>query len=555
MFEFLEYLANGCSFFEIMGEFTERLPLRPRTTNLPPVMEKGLVGFPQGPQAEPPRDLATALRSYVTQSNFAVIEGEGELRRILDEPLEKWRFFLHPQQRRLALRDYSGPSRVLGGAGTGKTVVALHRAKWLASKCAGQERILFTTFTKNLATDIKHKLKKICTHEEYAHIDVYNLDLWINEFMESQKYDFKIAYGEEISKLWDEAIALNPNADDYGKTFYREEWAQIVIPQEAFSLDEYHNASRAGRGTGLNPKEKENIWGVFKTLINLMDENKLRDINMATYECRKIIENMNSSPLYSSVIVDEGEDFNENDYKLIRKIAGNEHLNDLFIVGDAHQRIYNQKTVLSRCGINLAGRGGYLRLNYRTTEEIRKRTVNILKDEPIDDLNGGRDKEKQCQSLTHGKPPVIKLFNDFDQELAFIVGEIKNLPLAGDDLRNVCLVARTDDLLENYKTELMKRGFPVHHIQLEGSDDQTKKGIRLTTMHGVKGLEFPYLFMAAVNDGIIPPAKPTPNADKVTERERLTSEKRLLYVAMTRAQKALYLTGFGQGSELLQAFD
>jgi superfamily I DNA/RNA helicase len=540
-FEVLEYLANDCPLQEIRDVFGGR--------------------HPDGPGAQPSiapdsaGDLAAALQNDVTRSHFVVIEGEDELRRILDEPLEKWRVFLHPQQRRLVSKNCSGPSRVLGGAGTGKTVVAMHRAKWLASKCTCQERILFTTFTRNLATDIRYNLKKICSPEELKHIDVYNLDLWINKFMESQKYDFRITYGDEISKLWDEAIAITQNANNYNKTFYREEWSQIVTPQETFTLEKYLKASRLGRGTRLDRKQREIVWEVFHEFINLMKDNKIRDIDMATYECRNIIANKNLSPLYSSIIVDEGQDFGINDYKLIRKIAGDERQNDLFIVGDAHQRIYNKKTVLSKCGINIAGRGGYLRLNYRTTEEIRKQAINILKNTAIDDLDGGDDEKKPCQSLTHGNPPVIKDFKDFTQELAFIVSEIKKLSLSDDDLRNVCLVARTNKLVENYKTELLNHGFPVYQIQLDDSDDQTKKGIRLATMHRVKGLEFRYVFIAAVNDRIIPHAKSTLDGDEISKRERLTSERCLLYVAMTRAQKVVYLTSFGQRSELLQAFD
>lgn len=111
-------------------------------------------------------DLSAALDVPTTQKSFVVVEGEDELRRIMAEPLEKWRVFLHPMQKKIVQKEYSGSARVLGGAGTGKTVVAMHRAKHLASKCEGQQRILMTTFTANLAADIRENLQKICTLEE-----------------------------------------------------------------------------------------------------------------------------------------------------------------------------------------------------------------------------------------------------------------------------------------------------------------------------------------------------------------------------------------------------
>jgi mRNA-degrading endonuclease RelE of RelBE toxin-antitoxin system len=124
-------------------------------------------------------DFVTALQNPRSQKMFIVVEGEEELRKIMAEPLEKWRVFLHPTQRKIVEKKYSGATRVLGGAGTGKTVVAMHRAKWLAGQLSGKDKLLFTTFTANLAGDIKDNLRKICTVEEQKHIEVINLDACI----------------------------------------------------------------------------------------------------------------------------------------------------------------------------------------------------------------------------------------------------------------------------------------------------------------------------------------------------------------------------------------
>ncbi len=152
-------------------------------------------------------DFAKALQSDASKKSFVIVDGEDELKEIMSEPLEKWRIFLHPTQRKIVNRNYSGAARVLGGAGTGKTVVAMHRAKHIASTLDSNKRILFTTYTKNLAEDIKVNLRKICTADEMKKIDVINLDAWISNFLKQQGYEYKVVYDNETDKVWDDAIA------------------------------------------------------------------------------------------------------------------------------------------------------------------------------------------------------------------------------------------------------------------------------------------------------------------------------------------------------------
>ena len=317
-------------------------------------------------------NLAAALDVPTTLKSFVIVEGEDELRRIMAEPLEKWRVFLHPTQRKIVQKEYSGAARVLGGAGTGKTVVAMHRAKHLASKCTGQQRILMTTFTANLAADIKENLRKICTLEELRKIDVIHLDAWVNQFLRESGFTAQIGYDDVINPLWEKAILLANNALPFETSFYVEEWNRIVIAQEALSLEKYVKASRNGRGTRLDRKKRMQVWQVFENYQNLMKENQIRDINTAMYESTKLLQSSGKSARYVSVIIDEGQDFSDNAYRLIRALAGDERPNDIFIVGDSHQRIYRNHPTLSRCGINVRGRSSILKINYRTTEEIRK---------------------------------------------------------------------------------------------------------------------------------------------------------------------------------------
>ena len=495
-------------------------------------------------------DLAAALDVPATLKSFVVVDGEDELRRIMAEPLEKWRVFLHPTQRKIARKEYSGSARVLGGAGTGKTVVAMHRAKHLASKCEGQQRILMTTFTANLAADIRENLRKICTLEELRRIEVIHLDAWVNQFLRESGFSAQIGYDDVIKPLWERAVLLANIDLPFETSFYEEEWNRIVIAQEALTLEKYVKATRNGRGTRLDRKKRMHIWKVFENYQNLMKENQIRDINTAMYESTKLLQSAGRKPRYASIIIDEGQDFSDNAYRLIRALAGEEHPNDIFIVGDSHQRIYRNHPTLSKCGINVRGRSSILKINYRTTEEIRKQALVLLKGISFDDLDEGFDLGDKCQSLTHGEKPIVVNFGNANDEFDFLLREVKKLKDNGVSLTDICVVARTKKLVDDYIALFTKAGIRSYAIKRNKADDRIFDGLRVATMHRVKGLEFKYVFIAAVNNRIIPSA--INKADAVSEEESITSEKCLLYVAMTRAQKGVYITSYGRKSEFLE---
>lgn len=497
-------------------------------------------------------DLSAALDAPATLKSFVVVEGEDELRRIMAEPLEKWRVFLHPTQRRIVQKEYSGPARILGGAGTGKTVVAMHRAKYLASKCESQQRILMTTFTANLAADIRENLRKICTLEELRKIEVIHLDAWVNHFLRESGFSAQIGYDDVTSSLWEKAILLANNDLPFDASFYEEEWNRIVIAQEALTLEKYVKATRNGRGTRLDRKKRMQVWKVFENYQNLMKENQIRDINTAMYESTKLLQSAGKRSRYVSIVVDEGQDFSDNAYRLIRALAGEEHPNDIFIVGDSHQRIYRNHPTLSKCGINVRGRSSILKINYRTTEEIRKHAFALLHGISFDDLDEDFDPGDKCQSLTHGEKPMIESFNNANDEFDFLLDEVKKLGDNGVALSDICIVARTKKLVDDYIALFTRAGIRSYAIKRNKVDDRSFDGLRVATMHRVKGLEFQYVFIAAVNNRIIPLPSAINKTDSVSEAESLTSEKCLLYVAMTRAQKGVYVTSYGRKSEFLE---
>lgn len=526
-FEYLSWLTEGIPVSEVLEYAKE---------------ERGT--------GETTETLSDALDVPASLKSFVIVEGEDELKKMMAEPLEKWRVFLHPTQRKIVNREYTGSARVLGGAGTGKTVVAMHRAKHLAENLPRTDRILFTTFTANLAADIKENLKKICSLDELRKIDVIHLDAWVNQFLRESGFSAQIDY-DNISALWEKAL-LTANVDlPFDIAFYEEEWNRVVIAQEALSLEKYVKASRTGRGTRLDRKKRILVWKVFDAYQNLMKENRIRDINTAMYECTRLLETEGRRPKYVSIIVDEGQDFSDNAYRLLRALAGEEHANDIFIVGDSHQRIYRNRPTLSKCGINVRGRSSILKINYRTTEEIRKYAFALLNGISFDDLDEGTDLGDRCQSLTHGEKPEIREFRDAGEELSFLIEEIKKLHDNGVKLSDICVVARTRNLVQDYVAQFTRAGIQTQQIKRSKTDDRNFDGLRVATMHRVKGLEFQYVFAAAVNNRVIPLPSAISNVDIVSKMESLNSEKCLLYVALTRAQKGAYITSYGKKSEFL----
>jgi superfamily I DNA/RNA helicase len=229
-----------------------------------------------------------------------------------------------------------------------------------------------------------------------------------------------------------------------------------------------------------------------------------------------------------------------------------ESKNDLFIVGDAHQRIYRHKVVLGRCGINIRGRSRKLRINYRTTEETRRWAVSLLEGVSVDDLDGGPDDQKGYKSLLHGMAPKVLHFAAFAEEIDWIADYLARV--AGDDgLKATCLVTRTHKLLEQYQAALIGKRIEAYLVHRSQADDRKISGVRLATMHRVKGLEFDRVIIAGVNAGVMPlEIAVSSSSDPVVRRESESQERALLYVAATRAKREVIVTSFGQSSRFLE---
>jgi superfamily I DNA/RNA helicase len=473
--------------------------------------------------------------------------------------METWRVFLHPSQRRLVEHHWSGPVRVLGGAGTGKTVAAIHRARWLAEQilkgpdASTSDRVLFTTFTRNLATDIRSNLAKICTPQELQRIEVTHLDAWVASYLRSQGLKMRQFDSEARKAAWDVAWLLAEPELHLDRSFYEEEWREVVLPQGCTTIDDYLSAKRVGRGTRLNRQKRVKIWPVFDALRSELRQRGLWEPEEAKQAAADRLTASGQPARYRAVIVDEAQDLDAAGFRLIRALAGPEHADDLFIVGDSHQRIYGRPLVLSQCGINVRGRSRKLRINYRTTEETRAWATAVLAGVPFDDLDGGTDASSDYRSLMHGEPPLIRGFRDPAEEQRFLVELIQSLEGSGQSLASTCVAARNNDTVRTLAERFEAAGITTRVITAEQADDPSETALRLATMHRVKGLEFDHMVIPGLNAGVLPDRGVLGRcADQVSKDAFEQQERSLLHVAATRARKRLVVTYCGEPSALLQ---
>jgi len=491
-------------------------------------------------------DLDAALEHPDSRRRFVVVKSAAELVEMLNAPLEKWRVFLHPSQARLVERHFNGPARVLGGAGTGKTVVAMHRARHLAAEVFTQatDRVLFTTYTRNLAHNIEENLRHLCG-PEIERIEVINLHRWAMRFLRSQGFPVKVASDDEVNACWRDAVSA-AGSGDWPEAFYRDEWEHIVKGREVRSKAEYLRVSRRGQGVRLSRPQRAAVWEVLAEFQRELDAlDKMTWLDVVSQTRLYLVEQGGILP-YRAVVVDETQDLHPEELRLLRQIVPGGS-NDLFLVGDAHQRIYGRPVVLSHCGINIRGRSSKLRINYRTTEEIRDWAVSVLTGQPIDDLDGGLDDHLGYKSLLHGAPPTVRHFDAQADEQAYVIGVVESLMIEDNvSAETICVVARKSSLLQAYQAAFEAAGIDCLYLQASTQDD-AGPGVRLATMHRVKGLEFAHVLMVGVNEGVIP--------SPYVAQDQVVQERCLLHVAASRARDRLVVTSWGRASGFVGEFE
>lgn len=490
-----------------------------------------------------------------------------ELRRFFDGELEGWRVWLHPEQRKFAYKDYNGPAMVRGGAGTGKTVVAMHRAKHIADQLAADarltgQRVLVTTFTTTLAKDIEENLKTLCPEHmtsETPRIEVINLDRWASQYLKKKQFERVVATTaqdeERINDLWNETFDDFVLPEGFTEAFVKAEWEQIIQAQGIDDLNTYIRASRAGRGTPLNRAKRKELWNLFATYRAKLIHSGLAERDDVYREAIPLLNAEPGKLGYAAVIVDEAQDMGEQAFRLIRALipeSQNSDKNSIFIVGDAHQRIYNRRASMSSCGINIVGRSRKLKLNYRTTHEIRAWAVAVLKGLTVDDLNEGEDTLDGYVSVQHGMAPQLAGFGTESEELSGLAQWVKELP--SDSIRDseIGILAFTKKQLAVIEEALSTHGVKTMVLSSSKADDRSKDGVRLCTMHRAKGLEFKAVAIPFMAASLFPPKWLLDKAVDTADQEDIEAQlKSLLHVAATRAKGHLRVSWSGDPSAFI----
>lgn len=479
-------------------------------------------------------DFSGSLETPESQARFVVVDGDEELTAIMNAPLAQWRVFLHPSQRQLAAGDRNGPVRVLGGAGTGKTVLAMHRAKWLAeNRTPDGQKVLFTTFTRNLAFDIEDNLSSFCSSATMRKIEVRNLDAWVHGYLRSQRYEHTIVYDrrKEAKDAWQHALAVKDAALDLPDEFYEQELEAIILAQGVTSRDEYRAARRAGRGVQLTRSKRDAVWPVFEEYRAQLASRKLKEVDDAYRDAAALLSQSRAGVegAYSAIVVDETQDFGPQALRLLRAIMPAAS-NDLFFVGDGHQRIYSRnRAAMSRCGIEIRGRSRKLYLNYRTTEEIRRQAVALLEGCEVDDLDDGHDETRRYKSLSHGGVPLVVTASNLDTALtrAREIVTAWSSP-AGSPPITTCVIAHSRAVRDSAAAMFDGAGISTHVVEANKRDGSDAAAVRFSTMHRAKGLEFDQVLVLAPVGFLEAP-------------EKTVNERKLLYVALTRAKRAAAL--------------
>lgn len=481
-------------------------------------------------------DFSVALETPESQSRFVVVDDEAMVA-IMNAPLAQWRIFLHPTQHKLAMGDRSGPVRILGGAGTGKTVLAMHRAKWLAeNRTLDSKKVLFTTFTKNLALDIEDNLKTLCSPKTMAKIEVRNLDAWVHGYMRSRKLEHKIVYGRSKDgalQAWQAALATKDASIDLPLTFYEQELEQVVLSQGVTTKDEYRTVRRTGRGVILSRAKRDAIWPVFEEYRGQLTSRKLKEVDDAYREISDLLAKEQESGTalhYSAIVIDETQDLGPQALKLLRALLPRES-NDLFFVGDGHQRIYSRnRAAMSKCGIDIRGRSRKLYLNYRTTEEIRRAAVAVLEGCEVDDLDDGHDETKRYKSLSHGPAPVVKEVASMESAISETVECVRKWRADDEEghVRSICVIVSSKAVRDAMARQVGAAGFSTSVIDANQNFDGNAEAVHFATMHRAKGLEFDCVF-------VVTPASYMGSSGETDEL------RKLIYVALTRAKREAVL--------------
>jgi hypothetical protein len=538
---------------ELVKSINSREELDSYKPNLPTDVYEYLYYFTDGiPLSEILEDIESGkedknpMQSSNALKHTYIVTDDAHLEDILNGNFEKWKLFLHPSQRNLAYRDYNGPVKVTGGAGTGKTVCALHRIKYLVDKLNVFDKpILFTTYTKSLTQYLQETIKGLGIPDDS--VEIINIDKLIYDLANNSEYKiFKSKVGffspEQEKNIWRQA--LEKHASQYDSEFYYTEYNEVILPQNITSETQYQTASRIGRNTRIGKKDKEEIWKVVVEFQALKSDNyskiELCNLLVAYFAKQK------TKP-YSYLVCDEIQDFSNSELSLLRSLVL-ERENDMFMVGDPYQNIYRKSLNFAKSGIVVKGRRSKkLKINYRTTEEIKTLSMRVVSNVSVEDFDGNKETLQGFLSLMHGTNPEYNTFNNPEQEDQFVLERINDLISSGKVLPSeICICSRTNNGLDDIKKMLNNAN--LKYLDLSSSKTNSS-AINVSTFHNLKGHEFKVVIVKGMSSTTVPFKNPNYNNYTEKEREQYEQQERsLYYVVFTRAIQSLLITGIGDKS-------
>ncbi|MET9555261.1 UvrD-helicase domain-containing protein [Streptomyces sp. NPDC006645] len=532
-FEVLQFLAEG---FDEETVWREVVALR----------------RPADPGPYDPQDIATAISH--TASRITLVTGAAELQDILSKPFAAWRVYLHPAQRRVAYRtSFGGPSQVTGGPGTGKTVVALHRVKHLLNRPGSVGRVLLTTYTTALARSLRENLALLLDDKELlSRVDVTTVDAYARQTVQRLTGEApRLADDTEERARW-QAVVTKLGLD-WNEQFLSQEYRHVVLAQSINTLDQYLAASRRGRGTALGSAKRSVVWDAIKEFERRLHEDGRRTYLQVCAEAARLLRLDPGAASHQHVVIDEAQDLHPVQWRVLRGAAV-PGPDDLFITGDPHQRIYDSRVSLGSLGIVVSGRSSRLRINYRSTEEILRWSARVLEAEAVPGLSGDdTDSLAGYRSLLHGRRPDLRRFHQEDAELTALVGKIGDWVKSGVAPSEIAVAARFHASLDKIKSRLQHVGLAA--VLLKNAPSSHSEGIRLATMHAMKGLEFRCVAVVGVTHSTFPfaPAVTAEDIDHLQHQTDMLTERCLLFVACTRAREDLYVSYSGRASHFISS--
>ena len=509
------------------------------------LLEIATGGKPRVPQPVSP--ITNPFDHPDAQRRFRVMTNIEELQRALEFPWEKWTIFLHPEQRHWVERDYAGSARVSGSAGTGKTIVALHRAAHLV-RTHSDARVLLATFSDTLANALRTKLKRLVGNEPRLaeRIDVHALNSLGLRLYKAHYGPLKLASRDSLHELLRTASKAI-GGHKFSLHFLLTEWEQVVDAWQLQSWEAYRDVARLGRKTRLPETQRAVLWSIFEQVRHeLLERDLMTQPSVFTALASAVAESRN--PPFDFAVVDESQDISISQLRFFAALGGHRP-NALFFAGDLGQRIFQQPFSWKSLGVDIRGRSRNLRINYRTSHQIRQQADRLLGPE-MTDVDGNTEDRSDTISVFSGPPPVIRVLPSEEDEIKAVAAWLVEQAKAGLLPHELGVIVRSESQLDRAKAAVIESALPLKI--LDDHVETTSGQVSILTMHLAKGLEFRAVAVMACDDEIMPLQERIETVgDDSDLQEVYDTERQLLYVACTRARDCLLVTGIEPASEFL----